>query len=44
MARDTLPVALGLTFGDEGGYSNVKTGRGGPNTASRIRRWRRTAA
>ncbi|MGK9336087.1 glycoside hydrolase family 108 protein [Sinorhizobium meliloti] len=30
MARETLPVALELTFGDEGGYSNVKTDRGGP--------------
>lgn len=30
MARETLPVALELTFGDEGAYSNVKTDRGGP--------------
>ncbi|WP_234844410.1 glycoside hydrolase family 108 protein [Sinorhizobium meliloti] len=30
MARETLPVALELMFGDEGGYSNVKTDRGGP--------------
>lgn len=30
MTRETLPVALELTFGDEGAYSNVKTDRGGP--------------
>jgi lysozyme family protein len=30
MARETLPVALELMFGDEGGYSNAKTDRGGP--------------
>lgn len=30
MARETLPVALDLMFGHEGGYSNVKTDRGGP--------------
>lgn len=30
MARETLPVALELMFGDEGGYSNRKTDRGGP--------------
>ncbi|MDW9477916.1 hypothetical protein GOB57_03920 [Sinorhizobium meliloti] len=30
MARETLPVALELVFGDEGDYSNVKTDRGGP--------------
>ncbi|NOV17891.1 secretion activator protein [Ensifer adhaerens] len=30
MARDTLPVALELVFGHEGGYSNVKTDKGGP--------------
>ncbi|WP_085025302.1 glycoside hydrolase family 108 protein [Ensifer aridi] len=30
MARETLPVALELTFGDEGGYSNRKSDRGGP--------------
>lgn len=28
--RDTLPTALDLMFGHEGGYSNVKTDRGGP--------------
>jgi len=28
MARETLPVALTLTFGDEGGYSNAPTDRG----------------
>jgi lysozyme family protein len=28
--RETLPVALQLTFGDEGGYSNVATDSGGP--------------
>lgn len=30
MARETLPVALDLMFGHEGGYSNVRTDRGGP--------------
>lgn len=30
MARETLPVALDLMFGHEGGYVNVKTDRGGP--------------
>lgn len=30
MARETLPVALELMFGHEGGYVNVKTDRGGP--------------
>jgi lysozyme family protein len=30
MARETLPVALELVFGDEGGYSNRSTDRGGP--------------
>lgn len=30
MARETLPTALKLIFGDEGGYSNVKTDAGGP--------------
>lgn len=30
MARETLPVALNLMFGHEGGYSNVKTDSGGP--------------
>lgn len=30
MARETLPVALDLVFGHEGGYSNVKTDKGGP--------------
>lgn len=30
MARETLPVALELMFGDEGGYSNRKSDRGGP--------------
>lgn len=28
--RETLPVALRLMFGDEGGYSNRKSDRGGP--------------
>jgi lysozyme family protein len=28
--RETLPVALQLTFGDEGGYSNASTDSGGP--------------
>lgn len=28
--RETLPQALQLMFGDEGGYSNRKTDRGGP--------------
>lgn len=28
--RETLPVALKLTFGDEGGYSNRATDKGGP--------------
>lgn len=28
--RETLPTALRLIFGHEGGYSNVKTDRGGP--------------
>ena len=28
--RETLPVALDLMFGHEGGYSNVKTDSGGP--------------
>lgn len=28
--RETLPVALKLMFGHEGGYSNVKTDKGGP--------------
>ncbi|WP_234889504.1 glycosyl hydrolase 108 family protein [Sinorhizobium meliloti] len=32
MARETLPVALELVFGDEGGYSNVKEDRGGGPT------------
>lgn len=30
MARETLPIALGLMFGHEGGYVNVATDRGGP--------------
>lgn len=30
MARETLDDALRLTFGDEGGYSNVETDAGGP--------------
>lgn len=30
MARTTLPTALKLMFGHEGGYSNVKTDSGGP--------------
>lgn len=30
MARETLPRALELMFGHEGGYSNVKTDAGGP--------------
>ncbi|MBP1842024.1 lysozyme family protein [Rhizobium petrolearium] len=30
MARETLPVALDLMFGREGGYVNVKSDRGGP--------------
>ncbi len=30
MARATLPTALNLMFGHEGGYVNVKTDRGGP--------------
>jgi len=30
MARQTLPKALELMFGHEGGYSNVKTDSGGP--------------
>lgn len=30
MARETLPAALKLLFGDEGGYSNKKTDSGGP--------------
>jgi len=30
MARETLPVALELMFGHEGGYVNAKTDRGGP--------------
>lgn len=30
MARETLPEALDLVFGHEGGYSNVKTDSGGP--------------
>jgi len=30
MARETLPRALELMFGHEGGYSNVKTDSGGP--------------
>jgi lysozyme family protein len=30
MARETLPVALKLMFGSEGGYSNSKTDSGGP--------------
>ncbi|WP_262515620.1 glycoside hydrolase family 108 protein [Agrobacterium tumefaciens] len=30
MARETLPVALDLMFGHEGGYVNAKTDRGGP--------------
>lgn len=30
MARETLPLALELMFGHEGGYSNVKTDSGGP--------------
>ncbi|MEY9196654.1 lysozyme family protein [Sinorhizobium fredii] len=30
MARETLPVALELMFGDEGGYSYRKSDRGGP--------------
>lgn len=30
MARQTLPIALKLMFGHEGGYSNVKTDSGGP--------------
>ncbi|CAN7377007.1 glycoside hydrolase family 108 protein [Phyllobacterium sp. LjRoot231] len=30
MARETLPAALQLLFGDEGGYSNSKSDSGGP--------------
>lgn len=30
MARATLPTALKLVFGHEGGYSNVKSDKGGP--------------
>ena len=30
MARETLPVALELVFGDESGYSNRSRDRGGP--------------
>lgn len=30
MARETLPVALKLMFGHEGGYVNVSSDRGGP--------------
>lgn len=30
MARETLPVALELMFGHEGGYVNAKTDKGGP--------------
>ena len=30
MARQTLPLALELMFGHEGGYSNAKTDSGGP--------------
>lgn len=30
MARETLPTALALMFGHEGGYVNAKTDRGGP--------------
>lgn len=30
MARETLPVALDLMFGSEGGYSNSKSDSGGP--------------
>lgn len=30
MARQTLPLALELCFGHEGGYSNAKTDSGGP--------------
>lgn len=30
MARETLPTALTLIFGDEGGYVNAKTDAGGP--------------
>lgn len=30
MAKETLAVALKLLFGDEGGYSNRKTDKGGP--------------
>jgi lysozyme family protein len=30
MARETLPVALDLMFGHEGGYSNAATDSGGP--------------
>lgn len=30
MARETLPAALALMFGHEGGYVNAKTDRGGP--------------
>jgi len=30
MARETLPTALSLMFGHEGGYVNAKTDRGGP--------------
>ncbi|WP_262517195.1 glycosyl hydrolase 108 family protein [Agrobacterium tumefaciens] len=30
MARETLPVALDLMFGHEGGYVNAKTDRGDP--------------
>jgi len=30
MARETLPIALKLMFGHEGGYSNVATDSGGP--------------
>lgn len=30
MARQTLPEALRMVFGHEGGYSNVKTDSGGP--------------
>ena len=30
MTKETLPLALKLMFGHEGGYSNVKTDKGGP--------------
>jgi hypothetical protein len=37
MARETLPVALELMFGDEGGYSNARVRR----SSGEARRWRK---